>query len=190
MRLFFALWPDDAAQADLASATRNVVLESGGRPVLPRNYHVTLAFIGSVPEKRLADVGAAAEHVSRDFAGSSVELTFDGIEYWKKAGVVCATESAASPAAAGLAEALKSRLVAASFTPDLKPFRTHVTLARKVARAPGAMHGHHAFSLVWKFAQFALAESRTESDGAVYRLIGSWPIALSAPSPPLLEPTC
>jgi len=137
------------------------------------NFHVTLAFIGSVPEGRLPEVVAVAEQVSREVEQAAVELRFDDIDYWKKARIACATASGPSPVAAALAEALKSKLTAGGFTPDLKPFRAHVTLARKVPRGG---HGREMPALLWRFTQFALVESRTESDGPVYHVIGSWPI--------------
>jgi 2'-5' RNA ligase len=70
-----------------------------------------------------------------------------------------------------LAESLKSETAAAGFRPDLKPFRAHVTLARKVA------HAHPAQPLaqiLWRFEAFALVESRTDPGGAVYSVIESY----------------
>ena len=164
------------------------------------NFHVTLAFVGSVPESRVAKVEAVGHQVAAEVARTPVRLTMDAIEYWKKAKVVCATAGvpvsagawppgaarAPVPQSAGarppdttgarladtLSTALKSRLTAAGFTPDLKPFRAHVTLARKV---PHGTHGGSVPPVSWIFTEFALVESRTESQGAVYRVLGSFP---------------
>ncbi|HYL02781.1 MAG TPA: 2'-5' RNA ligase family protein, partial [Steroidobacteraceae bacterium] len=58
-RLFFALWPDAAQRTVLAHAVRKAVRNCGGRPVPAESLHVTLAFLGSVPESRMAELGAA-----------------------------------------------------------------------------------------------------------------------------------
>jgi RNA 2',3'-cyclic 3'-phosphodiesterase len=181
-RVFFALWPDEAQQAALADAAQRSQLASYGRQVPAINFHVTLVFVGSVAEARLqellevAELVSATERISRNGGSGPLQLTFDAIEYWKKAKIICATASAPSAVASAISEALKARLVATGFAPDMKPFSAHVTLARKVAR-PIASLGIHPVS--WSFAKFALIESRTLPQGALYSVIHSWAFDLS-----------
>jgi 2'-5' RNA ligase len=176
--LFFALWPDHALQVALADATRDVVFASGGRAVPPENFHVTLAFVGSVPESSVARVEAVGDQVAAHVEQMPVQVTLDAIEYWRKARVVCATARLQRNAGAGradtLATALQSRLTAAGFAPDLKPFRAHVTLARNVVRARRALEMH---SVVWSFGEVALVESRTRADGSTYSVIESYALS-------------
>jgi len=175
--LFFALWPDRAAQIALADATQNVVLACGGRVVPLENFHVTLAFLGSVSEASVPKVRTIGEQVAAELEREAVQLTMDAIEYWKKAQVVCATAPVPQTAGARfsdtLAAALKSRLTAAGFTPDLKPFRAHVTLARKV---PRGSHDYTMQSVLWSFTECALVESRTGPGGSLYSILDSWPL--------------
>jgi len=49
IRLFFALWPDDATRRALAACASAVVAQTGGREVAAGNLHLTLAFIGERP---------------------------------------------------------------------------------------------------------------------------------------------
>jgi RNA 2',3'-cyclic 3'-phosphodiesterase len=77
------------------------------------------------------------------------------------------------PAATALSAALKDAAAAAGFTPDLKPFRAHVTVARKVMRAPRECALR---ALVWRFDDFALIDSRTEPAGPVYSVVDSYPL--------------
>jgi RNA 2',3'-cyclic 3'-phosphodiesterase len=182
--LFFALWPDRALQVALADATQGVVLASGGRPMPAENFHVTLAFVGSVPESRVAKLEVVGRQVAAEVERAPVQLTMDSIEYWKKAKVVCATvqvspspgaqvpQSAGARLADTLSTALKSRLTAAGFTPDLKEFRPHVTLARKVSHPTPTTDMD---PLVWRFTEFALVDSRTEPGGSAYRVLASFP---------------
>ena len=71
-------------------------------------------------------------------------------------------------AASSLALSLKNETAAAGFSPDLKPFRAHVTVARKVARAPAALALQ---PVLWRFDAFALIESRTDCQPAPYTVL-------------------
>src|SRR5438094_823293 len=76
--------------------------------------------------------------------------------------------------APALAESLKGETTARGFSPDLKPFHAHVTVARKVARAPAAQP---LSPVQWTVDGFALIESRTEPTGPVYSVIESYLLA-------------
>jgi RNA 2',3'-cyclic 3'-phosphodiesterase len=175
--LFFALWPESAVQQSLAETTQDVVRAAGGRAMPPEFFHVTLAFLGSVPEDRVSEVKAIADEVASNVAFDSVQVTLDVIEYWKKAGVLCATarlpSSTGGSPAEKLATALKSQLLTAGFAPDLKPFRPHVTLARKI---PRGSHESTILSVPWSFTAFALVESRTGLNGSMYQVLKSFPL--------------
>jgi len=180
-RLFFALWPDAGQRAALAHATRKAVRSSGGRPVPEGSLHVTLAFLGSVPERRVAELQAIARRVAEapEAGGTPMLVSFDRLVHWAKPRILCAldalpsagTEAAGAPRVGALAESLKSETTARGFSPDLKPFHAHVTVARKVARAPAAQP---LSPVQWTFDGFALIESRTEPTGPVYSVIESY----------------
>ena len=197
-RLFFALWPDETLRATFAHATHKAVRACGGRPVPTHNLHVTLLFLGSVAERRtpeLEAIGARVAAAGTSHAGAAPlpQLAFDRVEHWEKARILVATVSAQSTTGAtttpglasmgglhsGLAaaEALASGLLReahrAGFTADLKPFRAHVTVARKVARLT---HSLHMREVLWAVTGFALVESRTEPQGAVYNVLKSYPL--------------
>jgi RNA 2',3'-cyclic 3'-phosphodiesterase len=173
--VFFALWPDSGQRAELVHATRKAVRSSGGRPVPEESLHLTLAFLGSVPERRVTELHAIARRVAQAAAasGAPILLSFDRLVHWTKPRILCALDSEALTGAPALAESLKSETHAAGFSPDLKPFHAHVTVARKVA------HAHPTQPLppiLWGFDAFALVESRTEPSGPVYSVIDSYPL--------------
>jgi 2'-5' RNA ligase len=177
-RLFFAIWPDQGQQTAFAHAARKAVKASGGTPVPVSNIHLTLVFLGSVPERRIADLSALACRVAAAFPQDALplQLEFERLEHWKKPQVLCAVpgEGAGSAAAtARLAESLRGEMVAAGFTPDLKPFRAHVTLARKVQRGGCELDMH---ALLWPCSGFALVDSRTGTRGVLYSVVDSWPL--------------
>ena len=189
-RLFFALWPDAGQRAALVHATRKAVRSSGGRPVPEESLHVTLAFLGSVPERRVAELQAIARRIAEAPEAAPLRVSFDRLVHWAKPRILCAldalpsagTEAAGAPrvgALAGapalaLAESLKGETTARGFSPDLKPFHAHVTVARKVAHAPAAQP---LPPVRWTFDGFALIESRTEPTGPVYSVIESYLLA-------------
>jgi len=183
-RLFFALWPDETMRQAMAQPTRKAARASGGRPVPADNLHVTLAFLGSVPERRLprlAEIARAAAEAAGEAPGGklagggspgdALELIFDRLEYWRAAHLLCALPSEPPSAAATLARALQDLLAADGFATDLKPFRPHVTLVRKVAR-PGPAGNMHP--VLWRFTELALVESRTLPEGALYSVVESY----------------
>jgi len=178
-RLFFALWPDAEQRAALLHATARIVRHCGGRPVPETNLHLTLAFLGSVPESRLQELSAigrqAAAAWPADAALLSVSLA--ALEHWAKAQVLAVLarkdepNGTPAPGLADLARILTTETAAAGFSPDLKPFRAHVTVARKVARAPRAIGMRE---VLWSFDAFALVESRTLAEGPVYSVVESY----------------
>jgi len=178
-RLFFALWPDAQQRGALHSATRQCVSSCGGRPVPAQSLHVTLAFLGAVPEGRVPELDRIARRVAGAFPARAqpLLLTFDRLAHWARPQILCAlgteepaadTDAASAPA---LAATLKNETVAAGFSPDLKPFRAHVTVGRKLAHAPSALALQ---PVLWRFDAFALIESRTDPAGPVYSVIESY----------------
>jgi RNA 2',3'-cyclic 3'-phosphodiesterase len=157
----------------MTRATAEAAGASGGRPVPPGNLHVTLAFLGSVAERRLAPLAAAARAAAPGVAGEALELAFDHLEHWRAAQLLCAVPPGPSAPLAALAGRLQARLAEHGFAPDLKPFRPHVTVARKVAR-PGPMGAMRR--VTWRFAELALLESRTLSAGPLYSVVESYPL--------------
>src|SRR5262249_7283353 len=145
-RLFFALWPDKHGQAALAAAADPTMrtaqqADAAVRRVPAENFHVTLAFLGSLPLSRLADLDEAAARCAAVPRAHElpIEIVLDGVEHWRKAQILCATSSRTPQTAVVLAESLKQSLIGRGFSPDLKPFRVHATVARKVRRITGEL---------------------------------------------------
>lgn len=178
-RLFFALWPDGEQRAALLHATAKIVRHSGGRRVSEANLHLTLAFLGSVPEDRLEELSAIARRAAAAWPADAATLAVSlaALDYWARAQVLVVLERKEESrggevsGVAELARTLTAAIAAAGFSPDLKPFRPHVTVARKVARAPRAIVLRH---VLWSFDAFALVESRTLPEGPVYSVVESF----------------
>jgi RNA 2',3'-cyclic 3'-phosphodiesterase len=173
-RLFFALWPQEKQRQALVRATAKATRSCGGRPVLAANLHVTLAFLGSVPRRRVPELADIARRAAQAFAQDAPPvLRFSALAHWPRQQILCVLGAEEQPLLHSLAGALKDAAAAAGFSPDLKPFHAHVTVARKVAHAPPR---RVLRALLWRCASFALIDSRTESAGPVYSVIESYPL--------------
>jgi 2'-5' RNA ligase len=177
LRLFFALQPTPAQNLALVTAAAPLIVPLAAQPVPAESLHATLCFIGAVAEERIDALVAAAQAVR----GRKVVLRFDQLDYWMKPRVLCATarDEATFAPASELSMQLGAAAVAAGFAPDLKPFRAHLTLARKIdaARAaecewplalapPVSVHCDH----------FVLMRSERKESGSTYSVVTQWPL--------------
>jgi 2'-5' RNA ligase len=173
-RLYFGLWPHAEARQALSEAVAEVLRRSGGRPVPPANLHVTLLFLGAVPSHRIAELAAVARGcAARCASTTALHLCFDQVAHWAEPRVLAALARELAPAVPALALALRERTCGAGFTPDLKPFRAHVTVARQVAQPQPPLTIR---AVTWAFESFALIDSRSSGGTAVYSIVESYPL--------------
>jgi 2'-5' RNA ligase len=168
-RLFFALWPGPDALVAATGAVHRLVPQGTGRPQRPDQLHLTLEFLGGVPEARLASVLEAGEAV----AGSATpfEIFLDRLEHWQRPQVLCLTASVVPEPLVALGRSLRTALSARGFDPQDRPFRPHLTLARKVRLPPPA----EAVGLLrWAAHEYSLVESVTSREGSRYERLATW----------------
>ena len=177
IRLFFALWPDEALRLRLQEAAITIPVAAGGRRVSSSNLHLTLHFIGNVYFEQMDCLQAAARCVS----ASGFDLTLDVQGCFKKPQVAwlgCGNP----PAALGdLHRQLGERLQTCNFRPEARPYHPHVTVARKSS----LMAADACFAPVnWPVTGFALIEgqaikAKSITKGVQYRAVETYPLNLS-----------
>jgi RNA 2',3'-cyclic 3'-phosphodiesterase len=175
LRLFFALAPTLEQNTALMAEVAPLIAQLGSQPVPAANLHATLCFVGSIEEERLDALRAAAASLR----GRPARLRFDALEYWETPKILCATSSRDSSDASELAIALGEAAIAAGFSPDIKPFRAHLTLARKISAAQAATVPWPLPLLppmVLRADKFSLMSSRREGTVSVYSAVDSWPL--------------
>ncbi|MGH8591648.1 MAG: RNA 2',3'-cyclic phosphodiesterase [Gammaproteobacteria bacterium] len=166
-RLFLALWPHDALRhriAEVAAACR----VSGGRPVPRGNWHVTLAFLGSLDGERRGCV----ERVAAAVRVPAFELWLDRLGFWPRPGGILWLGSSEPPEAlVRLATLLGDGISSSGIEADRRPFHAHLTLMRRVERA---VRLDPPAPLCWPVTDFVLCESVTDPRGARYRVLKRW----------------
>ena len=167
MRLFFALWPDDAVRAELAGWSRELHVACGGRPTPSENLHLTVAFLGKVDDACVAEVERTASEVSP----KAVSLVLDQPGYWKQNRIAWAGASVVPPELEALVSELRGALAKSRIGFDAKPFVSHVTLLRD-AREPRAIP--ELAPIEWRLEGFALVQSVSLPQGSRYEIRKSW----------------
>ncbi len=169
LRLFFALWPDDATRDALNRTGKWLHQHWGGRPMRVETVHITLAFLGETPAERLDDLVACADAARSD----GFELILDQAGYWRHNRIGWLGASEAPPQHLDLVGALNTALQATGFPVDARPHVPHVTLLRNTAggEIPACE------PICWPVGGFSLVKSVTEQDGAHYEVIRRWPLA-------------
>jgi 2'-5' RNA ligase len=167
--LFFATFPDTETRRRIAAVAHALELAPPSSVVPSENFHLTLAFVGELPETKLPTllkIGAAQR--ARAFT-----LRFDAYEYWPDSRLVVAAVREYPTALGQLWRELRATLAKHGLALALQPLRAHVTLARKVSQAP-VPQAMSAFD--WTVRGFSLMQSTTAAARAIYTVLDTWPL--------------
>jgi 2'-5' RNA ligase len=160
----------------LANIAESAAKHFGGKPTRPETIHLTLAFLGNVPEARLPELGALGKRL----VAPAFDLHLDRLGFWQHNRLLWAGAAALPPLAA-LAAALQRQLLEAGFCPANagRVFFPHVTLIRKVPAGSTPDLGQVVLPefLPWTCREFVLVRSRLSTVGAAYGEIGRFPLA-------------
>lgn len=152
-RLFVAVWPPAGARAALAAWLRQWQWGPGAAVVAPARVHLTLHFLGQVPLARLGALQAALPVAVA--ASVAFELEFGRVERWPQGLVVLVADAPPAPLLR-LHAALAAVLQGLGLAVETRPYRPHVTLAR---RAAGALAPVTTPALRWRVDHIALVRS-------------------------------
>lgn len=149
LRLFLALWPDDDTRAALLAWQQAQSWPAAARLTRAIDLHLTLHFLGQVPEARLPALKQALPA-----PGAPVTLTLDRMEVWPN-GVAVLLPEASPPALLNLHARLGDTLTQLGLPLESRAYQPHVTLAR---RARGLIP-QPAPPLRWTAQRYALVHS-------------------------------
>jgi 2'-5' RNA ligase len=165
-RLFLALWPDEGVRRQLADLVNACHAQVRGRPVASAKLHITLAFLGELPQ-------TAAEAVSECVEGLPIlnaQLCLDRLGYWPRNGIVWAGSRELDPVLGSFAADLRGRLARLGFRVERREFSPHVTLLRRARQRPRLP----SLRIDWSVTGIALVRSQLDPTGSHYEVVRRW----------------
>ncbi|WP_298628022.1 RNA 2',3'-cyclic phosphodiesterase [uncultured Thermus sp.] len=178
MRLFYAIFLPEEVKRALVEAQGRVARYKGWREVAPHHLHVTLLFLGERPEGDLADLLALGHRLGRLHPPFTARIR--GTGYFPNEGTprvwfAKAEGEGFALLAEGLRQGVRETLgEEALLAGGDKPFKPHITLARRKAPAPRVPPV--VFGLEWPVTEFALVRSELKPKGPVYTILERFPL--------------
>src|SRR6267378_5061188 len=193
MRLFVALEIPATVRENLAALLKALrAVSPQTRWVRLKNLHVTLKFIGEVPETELAVIRNALAAARSD---QPVTLEFRGLGFFpnEKSSRVFWAGIEASPNLKTLAADIERAMEKLGIPREQRPFSPHLTLARfgppwlpENLRASIQERAARDFGSL-RTNQFHLIESKLKPSGAEYTTLESFPFAAAEAGRGMLE---
>ena len=178
MRLFVAIDLDETAKAAIAEEQRRLKAALGSaratiKWVRPEHMHLTLVFLGEVPEARVAPI---VDAISRPLARPPFDLAFGGIGVFPPRGapnVLWIGAAAGEAASVDLQRQLADRIAPHGVQLEQRPFHPHLTLARFKDARPGdraavLAEGRRGVLATTQIDHVTLYQSRLSSQGPTY----------------------
>ncbi len=160
MRLFYALWPDDATR----SALQRLQMLVDGRHTRYSNLHVTLAFLGEQPVAHLPVLKAILAGLPR----TEILLQIDRLGYFPKSRIAWAGTHAVPDSLLALQASLTQALQQHEIGFDQKAtFTPHVTLSRDA----GVPLDRPFHPIIWPAEQVALVQSMQQGGVLAYQVL-------------------
>jgi 2'-5' RNA ligase len=187
-RLFVALEPSEAVRRRVAALAAGIRQAAGRaadevRWVAEENLHLTLQFLGAVPEERVADVQGAVVAAAATARALSLEVKgAGGFPNARRPRALWLGLGGDVDALASLVAGLGRRLAPLGFAPESRPFSPHLTVgrARDGRGAPGLGGALAAAAqgegVAWRAAELTLFESHLSPRGPRYEAIQRAPL--------------
>lgn len=164
MRLFAGVWLPDEVVPTVSALQRPPV--PGVRWTTPAQWHVTLTFLGEVPDTAVPDLEAALSDVAARAAAPPEAVLGPAVAVLGRQ-VLCVPVAGLDELALATREALAGEAAAC-----MGPFSGHLTLARAKGRRrmPAALAGEPV-GASWRVGELCLVASATDRDGARYTTV-------------------
>ncbi|HJJ85273.1 MAG TPA: RNA 2',3'-cyclic phosphodiesterase [Methanocorpusculum sp.] len=135
VRAFIAVEPSAEIRNEISAAGQE--LRGAGRLsfVSPNLMHITLKFLGEVPESQIPKITASLDGIS----ASPYTLQASGISTFGRPPRVIKAEIHDSGATAALSADVESRMAKLGFAREEKPFSPHITIARVKEYSPALL---------------------------------------------------
>ncbi len=173
MRTFVAIFPPLEARKELLRTARNLNVKGEVRWTKPENVHLTLKFLGEVPEESLTDIGGVLREVAARHETFEIEADgFGAFPSAEKARVLWAGVGEDAARLRTLAGEVEDALEPLGFEREDRVFTPHITLGRAggspvalaqpVGTSPGSL---------FEARRLELVRSVPGRDGVVYSTV-------------------
>lgn len=167
IRVFFAIFPNEFVQKQLAHQAEILEPTCGGRQVRTQNFHLTLLFLGDVGTNRIAILQQTMKNIS----AKKFELSLDKICYWKRNQITYIQANQFPNELFFLVDSLKTALSEAGFLFDKYIYKPHVTLIRKATHSAEI---DLPIPIKWEVNEWLLIQSKQTESGVDYIPLSQW----------------
>ena len=185
VRSFIAIELPDEVKSGLAQLQAQ--LKTGKQPpvkwVNPYSIHLTLKFLGSIAVDKISEITGAMEAAAQGISPFHLKVKDLGVfPNLRRVQVVWVGVSGEVDQLSRLQQGIESNLAPLGFTPESRPFRPHLTLARLREQASpderqsfGQLIASTRFEAVYDFSvdSINLIRSQLTREGAIYSRISS-----------------
>lgn len=162
----------------LIQATTEALAETSFRPTRPENVHLTLKFLGDVPEAKLDDVRAALDSLGEKHSPFEVSPRgFGAFPNSNQARVFWSGVGAGAGELKALASDVDVALGSVGFERDARPFAPHFTLGRARRAVRLELEDTAVSQASFVARGFDLVESVSGGSGVTYRSLAVYPLA-------------
>ena len=182
MRLFIAIELDHAVKrVMLKTVDRLAEFRNTVRWVPESRMHLTMKFLGDVPDEQVSDVGDACARVAS--ACETFEMVVDRCGCFPTGGgvrVIWCGSQGVSPTVAACAARLDEACGELGFEPETRPFSAHITIGRvrddrTNGRLRDAVQRLQPGSAAQAVAKLTLFQSTLSPRGPSYTALGRFP---------------
>lgn len=164
-RLFFALLPDSQAKAQIVAISQQLPADRL-RIYSEANLHQTLVFLGEFAETQLMELISTCQSIHLP----PITMQFEALHFWPQPRVLCLLAQNQSPALQDLVKILQDIATEFGIKPDQRPYRPHITLARKASEAIKLDFAPIRYTA----DEFVLMQSQSTDNGPVYKPLYCW----------------
>ena len=170
-RLFIALDISDNDQKAIA-VWRTAHLNFTFKEIPAQNFHITLAFIGSIDKTTQTNLQTLISTSIKKFAHSgTIELNLDHCGHFKKPKVYYIANSKIPSRLQTLATELKEHILSLGIYQDDRPYLPHISIFRKATYQPQQIEYP---SIKIKITSVSLVQSSSTDHGVSYTPIRTW----------------
>lgn len=176
MRIFFAIEPNPPCKIAVrdwrARAFADLENSDQARAVPAANFHITLAFIGELPQRRLESLCMQVDEIVATGECCQGSILLDDLGYWPRPGILWLGPTSSPATLKRLAKRLRVLAGRTGGKRESKPFQAHLTLFRQCNQPPPS--SLHAPEITLDYTEFSLLESRQGRHGVSYHPLTSW----------------